>query len=59
MANDFLDAQIRMNDFFGIMFAGLASMQNEVVNLKSHISEEEDNVTKALDKLRDIRIRVL
>ena len=51
VASDFLDARIGISDLFGMVFAGLASMQRETV--KSDVLEDRETGTNALDSLRD------
>ena len=53
VASDFLDARIGISDLFGMVFAGLASMQREMETVKSDVLEDRETGTNALDSLRD------
>ena len=53
VASDFLDAGIGISDLFGMVFAGLASMQREMETVKSDVLEDRETGTNALDSLRD------
>ena len=53
VASDFLDARIGISDLFGMVFAGLASMQREMETVKADVLEDRETGTNALDSLRD------
>ena len=52
-AGDFLYGRIVMNELFGMVFAGLASIQHEIATVNSNILEDRDNVAQTLDSLRN------